>query len=380
MKIFFYYIQDLDVDTGTPIRARHVIKFLSQKNEVIIAAQNLTSRDILSRAEFFPIKKYSYLKGLNFFFKFRDLKRIIKQTKPDLLYGFTCNSLFSLGLIARDLKIPAVIEMQEPGHAGLDPNIIWRYLLGFFERRALKYISGITTVSSKIKDYYLNLAKNQNFPAKVIYDGVDIDLFNPEVPLAKEMQKFRESGKTIIGYSGNFKSYQGTDFILESALETSSDFLYTMIGKDSEGLREKIAKYHLQDKVFLLGRKKYEEIPSYLKGMDIVVIPRPSNNITEYALPLKLFEYMAMGKAIVATNVGGAGEIIKDKENGLLISPDNIPQNLAKSFILLKSNPELKKKIEQNAFDFVTNNLTWKKQTDKINDFLKEIYDKQYRR
>lgn len=376
MKIFFYYLQDLDIDTGTPIRARYIIKLLAKKNEAVVAAQKLTSSEILSEVEFFPIKKYSYLKGLNFFFKVRDLKRIIKKTKPDLLYGFTCNSLFPLGLIARNLKIPTIIEMQETGHSGLDPNIIWRHILGFFEKRALKHISGIVTVSSKIKDYYLNLAENPNLPARVIYDGADVDLFNPEVPLAQEMQELRRRGKTIIGYIGNFKSYQGIDFILESALETSDDFLYTMIGKDSEGLRKKIAQYNLQDKVFLLGRKKYEEVPGYLKGMDIMLIPRPSNSVTEYALPLKLFEYMAMAKAVVATDVGGAREIIKDKENGLLIPANDIPKNLTKSFYLLKSNPELKKKIEINALNFIRNNLTWDKQIDKLDEFLYELLRK----
>ena len=376
MKIFFYYLQDLDIDTGTPIRARYVIKLLSKKNEAVVAAENLTIPEIISQVNFFPIKKYSYLKGLNFFFKVRDLKRIIKKTKPDILYGFTCNSLFPMGLIAKDLKIPAVIEMQEPGHAYLDPNIIWRNILGFFEKKAIKRISGIVTVSSKIKDYYLNLAGNYNLPARVIYDGADISLFKPETLLAPQMQEFRTTGKTIIGYIGNFKAYQGIDFILKSALEIGEDFIYTMIGKDSEELRKKIAVYNLQNKVFLLGRKKYEEIPGYLKGMDIMLIPRPFNSITEYALPLKLFEYMAMGKAVVATDVGGAGEIIKDQENGLLIPAADIPKSLVKSFNLLKSNPELKRKIEENALNFIRNNLTWEKQAQKINDFLQEIYDK----
>ena len=376
MRIFAYYLEDLSINTGTPIRARNVIKFLSKDNDIFLAAPKLTSEELLSKIKFYPLKKYSYPKGLNFFFKIRDLKKIIKEVRPDVLYGFDCNSIFALGLIGRDLKMPVVIEAHGEGHKIANKNIFWRTILGFFEKMIIKHIDGIVAISSKIRDYYLDLKGNPNLLTRVIYDGADINLFNPEAPLAPEMQELRARGKTIIGYVGNFKSYQGVDFILESALESSDDFLYTLIGKDSERLKEKIAKYNLQDRVFLLGRKKYEEIPGYLKGMDIVVIPRPSLSITEYALPLKLFEYMAMGKAVVATDVGGAREIIKDKENGILIPADNIPQNLVKSFILLKSSPELKKKIEINALNLIKSNLTMDKQTDKLNNFLQEVVKK----
>lgn len=373
MKIFFYYLEDLDKDRGTPLRAKNVIKFLSKKQEVVVAAQNLTSQEILSRIEFYPLRKYSYPKGLNFFYKIKDLKKIIKKTKPDILYGFTCNSMFALGVIARQLKIPLVIEMHEAGHKEFDPNIIWRHVLGSFEKIILKQTQGLVTASSITKDYYLNFGENPGLPIRVIYGGVDVGLFNPEVPLAAEMQKIRKEGKMIIGYIGDFKPYQGLDFILESALATNEDFLYIIMGRDSKELKMKIAEYNLQDKVFTFGHKKYETIPGYLKGMDIMVIPRPSTSITEYAFPSKLSEYMAMGKVVVATGVGGAREIIKDKENGIIIPANDIPKNLINSFILLKSNPELKKKIERNALNFVRNNLTWDKLTEQLNDFLNMV-------
>lgn len=372
MRIFAYYLEDLDIDTGTPIRARNVIKFLAKENDVFLAAPKLTRQDLLSRIKFHPIQKYSYLKGLNFFFKLRHLRKIIKEIKPDILYGFDCNSIFALGIIAKQLKIPTVLEMHGEGHGISNPNIFWRIILNSLEKKLIKHINGIVTVSSQVRDYYMNLRGNPNLLSQVICDGVDINLFNPSVPLAPEMQKLKAIGKTIIGYSGNFKSYQGVDFLLRAALESPDDFIYTLVGKGEGGIKEKIARYGLQNKVFLLGRKPYEEMPSYIKGMDIAVAPRPSNSITEHALPLKLFEYMAMGKAVVATDVGGARDVIKDGETGILISADNIPQNLLKGFILLKENLDLKKKIETNALNLVRNNFTWEKQNAKLNSFLQQ--------
>lgn len=380
MRIFAYYLEDLDIDTGTPIRARNVIKFLTKENEVFLVAPKLSSEALLSKVKFYPIKKYSFLKGLNFFFKVRDLKKLIKEIKPDILYGFDCNSIFALGIIAKSLKIPTVLEMHGEGHKISNQNIFWRSLLGYLEKMLIKYINGIVTVSSQVRDYYVNLEGNPDLLTKVIYDGVDIDIFNPDAPMAKEMQELKEKGKIIIGYSGNFKSYQGVDFLLRAAIESPDDFIYTLVGKGEGGIKEKIAKYGLQNKVFLLGRKPHNEVPNYLSGMDIVVVPRPSNSITEHALPLKIFEYMAMAKAVVSTDVGGAKEMIKDKETGILIPAENISENLVKSFILLRSDPELKKKIETNALNLVKNNFTWEKQNEKLNSFLREVYDKYYRK
>lgn len=379
MRIFAYYLEDLDIDTGTPIRARNVIKFLSKDNDVFLAAPKLTSETLLSKIKFYPLKKYSYLKGLNFFFKLRDLKKIINEVQPDLLYGFDCNSIFSLGLIAKSFKVPVVLEMHGEGHFIANKNLFWRLVLGSLEKALIRHVSGIVTVSSQVRDYYMSLG-NPDLQSRAIYDGVDVDLFNPSVPMAPEMRELRAGGKTIVGYSGNFKAYQGVDFLLRAALESSDDFLYTLIGKGEGGIKDKIAQYRLQNKVLLLGRKPYEQVPSYLRGMDMVVVPRPSNSITEHALPLKIFEYMAMGKAIVATNVGGAKDVVKDGQTGILIQPDNIPQNLVKSFILLKSDPELKNKLETNALNFVRDNFTWDKQNAKLNDFLQEIYGKRYRK
>jgi glycosyltransferase involved in cell wall biosynthesis len=80
------------------------------------------------------------------------------------------------------------------------------------------------------------------------------------------------------------------------------------------------------ENAIFLGDVQYGKVPGVLAVADVVLVPFPDNEVSRAASPLKLFEAMAMGKAVVASKVDGIEEVICDRENGLLVDPDNITE------------------------------------------------------
>ena len=378
MKILFYYPGDLNLNRGTPNRARNIIRFISKKEEVIVAVAKLNPDSLSSKVRFFRLKERSRFSGINFFRKVRELKKIIESVQPDIVYGFSNNSNLVLGTLTELLKIPTVVEIHDPD---FKERTIFNDLIFFLGKIALKNMAGIVTVSGKLKSYYLKLLENPRLNIKVIRGGVDTSLFNPNVVPSEELTNIKKKGNILVGYIGNFRYYQGLDFLIKAAYKLKEkNFHFVLLGgetvQDREKMKKKIKNNSLQENVSVLGEKKYEQIPPYLKAIDILVIPRPSLSITEFAFPSKLSEYMAMRKPVIATEVGGAREIIKNKENGILIPPENIPDNLTKTLLFLKETPLLREKIRRNAYKYVKNNLSWDKLTDELILFLQKIISK----
>ena len=111
--------------------------------------------------------------------------------------------------------------------------------------------------------------------------------------------------------------------------------------------------------------------PEYLAACDILVnptIPNPDGT-PFFGSPTKLFEYMAMGKGIVASDLDQMSEILRDGETALLIEPNNI-EAVADAMHKLVNNKELREKLGRNAREEVCKNYTWKMHTQKIIDAL----------
>ena len=376
MKIFFYYPGYLDLERGSPNRARNIINCVSRKEDVILSAYGLTSEDILSKVKFFRLKRFNYFIGLNFVFKIIEIRNIIKITRPDIIYGFTNNSVLILAFISKLFRIPLVIEMHDPG---LEEKTFLQRPVSFLEKIVSKNITALVTVSKKLKYFYLDSLKNPEINIKVIYGGADIKFFTPNSAPSIELANIKKKEQIFVGYVGNLRYYQGIDFLINAALKLKkyNNLYFVLIGGENfeeiKRIKKKIKDKNIEERIIILGQKKYEEIPSLLKLIDILVIPRPLLPITEYAFPSKLTEYMAMAKPVIITDVGDAGEIIRNKNNGILISAKNIEKDLPEQILFLAKNIKLRKELGENAREYVKNNLTWEKLADELILFLKKI-------
>jgi glycosyltransferase involved in cell wall biosynthesis len=134
-------------------------------------------------------------------------------------------------------------------------------------------------------------------------------------------------------------------------------------------LKAQIKNPHLEDKVIMPGRIPHDRIPGVYALIDILAYPRYSMRLTELVTPLKPLEAMAMGKALVASDVGGHKELIQNNKTGLLFSAGN-EMALAEALKRILDDDSLRKNLESKGPAWVSEHHTWEKTT----SVYKDIY------
>ena len=126
--------------------------------------------------------------------------------------------------------------------------------------------------------------------------------------------------------------------------------------------------------VTFTGNVDNNKIPDYIGAMAITVAPySPNENF--YFSPIKIFEYMAMAKPVVAGKIGQIAEVITDGETGMLFEPGNI-RELTRSLEKLLGDSELCQWLGKNARAWVRKERTWEKNASKVSDLVNEILEK----
>ena len=134
----------------------------------------------------------------------------------------------------------------------------------------------------------------------------------------------------ILGYIGSFYAWEGLDIALRAMPEIlahlpDARFLLLGEGYEEENLKSLCRELGLQDRVLFLDRVPHDEVYQYYDAVDVLLYPRRSSRLTELVTPLKPLEANALGKLLIASDVGGHRELIRDKETGLLFKSGDIP-------------------------------------------------------
>ncbi len=158
----------------------------------------------------------------------------------------------------------------------------------------------ITCTADKLyKEAIKNSISDKNI--SLITNGVDYNFFkNDSLPIPNDLKKIKKEYKYVIGYYGALASW--FDYELIEKLSKNKNYAIVLIGADYDFTLEK-SNVLKNKNVFYLGRKKYEELPAYGKNFDVCTIPFVINDITLSTSPVKVFEYMALEKPIVTTDL-----------------------------------------------------------------------------
>lgn len=207
-------------------------------------------------------------------------------------------------------------------------------------------------------------------------NGVDIEKFNPYISGENIKEKYCLTEKKIVGFIGTFGQWHGVMEMIEAIClfhkdhpELSAKVHFLLIGEGVlfDEAKNKITAASLNEKVTFTGLISQEKAPEYLAACDIFLSPHIKNpdGTNFFGSPTKLFEYMAMGKGIIASNLDQLGQILKDRKTAILVEAGDTKQ-LSEGIKFLLENEDVCNKLGTNAFNEVSANFTWDKHVEKI--------------
>ena len=169
-------------------------------------------------------------------------------------------------------------------------------------------------------------------------------------------------GNYFAGFLGSFYYYEGLTHLLEAMLQLLArrrdlKLLLVGAGEAEPVLRERIPA-ELQAHFVFTGNVPHEDVRRYYSVMDVLVYPRVRSRLTELTTPLKPLEAMAMGKAVVGSNVGGIRELFAEGEVGELVRTED-PDALAASLETLADSASMRDEAGKRARAFVIAQRSW---------------------
>ncbi|MCI0454085.1 MAG: glycosyltransferase family 4 protein [Candidatus Dadabacteria bacterium] len=262
-------------------------------------------------------------------------------------------------------KIPTIYDAHHPL-----VNTAARYLFDSFKNS--KYLIRFSTNSCGLGNIYTSLGLPE-YKLVVAHNGVDLERFE-NVPNKFEARKqlSLDTQKKIVCYSGNIYSGRGIELLMEVVLRLN-DVLFLIVGgleSDIEYYRN-IARKKKAENFKLVGFVPHKSVPLYLSSADILVLPYTSSMTIqggtlagEFTSPIKLFEYMASSRPIVATAIPSVKEILKDGENALIVEPNSV-ESLYNGIKRVLEDRVLAERLAIQAFNDAKK-YTWEERAKKI--------------
>lgn len=294
---------------------------------------------------------------------------LARAERPAILHGAS-NHWNGLAAVkaGRLLGIPSVYEVRglwEVTRGSRDPewgrSDQYRYIARM-EADAARGATKVLAITTALKDELISRGVDEN-NIVLVPNGVDTERFTP-LPRDEELSgELGVSGRTVIGYVGSVVDYEGLDLLLETAAtlkESRDDFHVLVVGDGAklEDLQALAAERELGDVVTFTGRVPHEDVERYYSIIDITPFPRIPLPVCEMVSPLKPFEAMAMGKAVIASDVAALAEIVTPGRNGLLHTKGSAA-SLTEQIETLLDDRELAARLGAQAREWVVAERDW---------------------
>jgi glycosyltransferase involved in cell wall biosynthesis len=235
-----------------------------------------------------------------------------------------------------------------------------------YETKVLRKADSVICISETLKKEAISRGVN---PEKitVVTNAVEKNMGenkskSSSLKSAKESLKLSNSTK-VIGYIGSLREMEGVDLTAKAVaklVEKGHDVrLFVLTGENGqEELRALSKKLGITDKSTIMGPVPHQEVAVFYELIDVFIVSRPETRVTKLVTPLKPFEAMAMGKAVIASKLPALEEIIQHGETGLLYAPDNL-DSLVESIEKCIHDEDLTKSLGDSAKDWIKQNRTW---------------------
>ncbi len=305
----------------------------------------------------------------------------IRAFDPDIVYERTTGFHYTGKEISRILAKPLILEhncpqMEERILSGKSP---FTSRGSRIDLENFRYTDGIITVSSALRNRITDIGIDKG-KITVIPNAADTDFFSPEKANGEEIrERYGLKNKKIVGFVGSFFRWHGIDTMIECAekviaFDKNLHFLIVGDGEIKNELEIKAASLGVSNLFTFTGKVPYIEIPDYINAIDIAVMPGSN----WYGSPVKIFEYGAMKKPIIAPDTEPVRDVMVPEEDGILIRPGSKIEFIkaVKQYMEYK---DFRDKCAENFHKKVLGKHTWKNNGKATLEFMKYVIERNRR-
>lgn len=325
------------------------------------------------------------------------IKEEFSHSKPAYVYERLCLGNFVGAKLSQEFGIPYIVEYN-----GSEISMMRSFGNGRYaheeeflriEDIAFKQATIISVVSAPIKDELVQ----RNVPSEKIVvnpNGVDLAAYSPgtmEETLALRSELGWSATDRVVGFTGTFGGWHGIPILAEALpriCQQSPDVKFLLIGDGNYKhlVDEQITQHALQSFVHSLGRTTQQEGAKWLRACDIFVSPHNSHMVDSkfFGSPTKIFEYMAMGRGIVASDLEQIGEVLSPAlratdllhtnqaiagERSILCQPGSV-EEFVHAVTWLLDHPSIGQALGGNAREAAGQFFSWRRHVERLWEFI----------
>lgn len=285
----------------------------------------------------FPIFEYAYL----IFSHYRELSHQIKTFGPDLIIGFGILNTYLASKLACKHHIPFIYYWIDALDT-LIPELYLQKFGRFFERKTIKNSRLLLVTTEKLKDHLIGLGASTK-KIEIVGPGIDFNRFNHKITRDEIRNKYKiRDDQIVLFFMGWIYHFSGLKEVAVQLAEERAKYEKIVIFVVGEGdayddmVKIKDA-YQLGAQLILTGNQPYAMIPEFIAAADICILPAyPEEKIMQDIVPIKIFEYMAVGKPVITTKLNGV--INEIGVNNGVVYVDSPEETLKKTVELIEAN------------------------------------------
>ena len=284
--------------------------------------------------------------------------------KPDFIYERASTFQFAAALVGRLLRFPVIQEINQTPDIGRVRKVRLIFLARALERWTFRHSGALITVSARFRQMLIERGYDPD-KIHVIPNAADTDAFRPNLAPTENFQP-PPDGSVVLGYVGAFHHWHSLDRLLElvtDARASAGPGIHLLLigdGPDRERLTNRAAELGIESAVTFTGSLPHAQLPGYIMRMDAAVMA----DATDYASPVKMFEYMAMGRAIVAPAVPPIREILADGDSAVFFQPHDV-DSFKQAVRRVVTDAALRCRLAANARRLAEERHTWRKNAER---------------
>jgi len=298
----------------------------------------------------------------------RKLKNLIQELKVEVLHSHSSVDSWAGGLAGRWARVPVLVRTR---HISVRVRRPWLNRIYYLP-------DAIITTGEHIRR---ELLQTHKIPAERIISiptGADLGRFHPGPPdleLKKRMGLPIDS--PVITLVAVLRAQKRHELVIAAAAEVikvfpQARFLFVGDGPGRNRVEQEIKNARLESQILMTGYR--EDVPAILSFTDLGIISSVAEGIPQF-----LFQIMAMGKPVIATEVGGIPEIVTSGVTGVLIPPED-PAALAKAMVQVLGDPGSARRLGEEGRRLVEKEYTVEKMSEKVYRVYQQVYERKQRK